>query len=630
MTGRRTARCSGRMRTHVLLRCVNPGRAGYIPGRPRASFSAAAPSPTEPDRPPRFCVRAPKDVIETVKSRTTLATAALAGVFAVPAGAKAPSHPLLRPTLAGQTVGAQLRNAAHHALVRRDARLAHAVKRLGGDAPSRHALALKSNRSLRRLQTRLIREEHDLKVAAQAPPVSGALQAIAACESGGDPHAIGGGGAFRGKYQFTYAHLGRVGGSGDPAAAPEAEQDRRAAMLYASRGRGPVARLRPLTPLGAAPQSRDCPHSRPPGMDPAELRARVPRSARDQAYLNAGTCGPLPDAAVRAAAGVGREAAERGRARPTSLRALSRSAPATARGLRRARCAPSREDVALTTCDERGHGARCSPAWTSRRGDEIVTARRRAPRPARPADRRPRAAGVDGARRPAGGPRRRRRPGDAAGRLLARRAGSPAPWRRPSSPSSTSPCCSTAPRASAQSPSTSRRSAATFYAGSGPEVAVRARRAPACSGSRPALARAPRAARARLRQPRRARRGPGRRALAGRARATTRRRWRSSRSRPRSPPTTCSRSSAGRRSTSAPRRSLRPLADRLRERGRDRRPARAHDARVLGEPRLRRAAAAGSPSRASSCATCPARSFVRASVGAWNDESDLERLLAAI
>ena len=30
------------------------------------------------------------------------------------------------------------------------------------------------------------------------------------------------------------------------------------------------------------------------------------------------------------------------------------------------------------------------------------------------------------------------------------------------------------------------------------------------------------------------------------------------------------------------------------------------------------------------CATCPARPFLRASVGAWNDESDLERLLAAL
>jgi hypothetical protein len=66
--------------------------------------------------------------------------------------------------------------------------------------------------------------------------VSPALQAIARCESGGNPRAVGGGGAYRGKYQFSYSTWAAVGGSGDPAAAPEAEQDRRAAMLYARSG----------------------------------------------------------------------------------------------------------------------------------------------------------------------------------------------------------------------------------------------------------------------------------------------------------------------------------------------------------------------------------------------------------
>jgi hypothetical protein len=67
---------------------------------------------------------------------------------------------------------------------------------------------------------------------------SPALQAIAACESGGNPSAIGGGGAYRGKYQFSYATWAAVGGSGDPAAASEAEQDSRAARLYAQSGAG--------------------------------------------------------------------------------------------------------------------------------------------------------------------------------------------------------------------------------------------------------------------------------------------------------------------------------------------------------------------------------------------------------
>lgn len=64
------------------------------------------------------------------------------------------------------------------------------------------------------------------------------LQAIAQCESGGDPTAIGGGGLYRGKYQFSVATWQAVGGKGDPAAAPEAEQDRRAIVLYNTSGPG--------------------------------------------------------------------------------------------------------------------------------------------------------------------------------------------------------------------------------------------------------------------------------------------------------------------------------------------------------------------------------------------------------
>jgi soluble lytic murein transglycosylase-like protein len=66
-----------------------------------------------------------------------------------------------------------------------------------------------------------------------------ALEAIAACESGGDPTAVSADGTYRGKYQFDYSTWASVGGSGDPAAAPEAEQDMRAAMLYAQAGSSP-------------------------------------------------------------------------------------------------------------------------------------------------------------------------------------------------------------------------------------------------------------------------------------------------------------------------------------------------------------------------------------------------------
>jgi soluble lytic murein transglycosylase-like protein len=65
------------------------------------------------------------------------------------------------------------------------------------------------------------------------------LDSIAACESGGNPAAVSPDGTYRGKYQFDYGTWAAMGGSGDPAAAPEAEQDMRAAMLYSSSGSSP-------------------------------------------------------------------------------------------------------------------------------------------------------------------------------------------------------------------------------------------------------------------------------------------------------------------------------------------------------------------------------------------------------
>jgi hypothetical protein len=65
------------------------------------------------------------------------------------------------------------------------------------------------------------------------------LESIAACESGGDPEAVSPDGTYRGKYQFDQGTWESVGGSGDPAAAPEAEQDYRAALLYSESGSSP-------------------------------------------------------------------------------------------------------------------------------------------------------------------------------------------------------------------------------------------------------------------------------------------------------------------------------------------------------------------------------------------------------
>jgi soluble lytic murein transglycosylase-like protein len=68
---------------------------------------------------------------------------------------------------------------------------------------------------------------------------SATLSAIASCESGGDPSAVSADGAYRGKYQFDDGTWASIGGSGDPAAAPESEQDYRAALLYARVGASP-------------------------------------------------------------------------------------------------------------------------------------------------------------------------------------------------------------------------------------------------------------------------------------------------------------------------------------------------------------------------------------------------------
>jgi hypothetical protein len=65
------------------------------------------------------------------------------------------------------------------------------------------------------------------------------LARIAECESGGDPTAVSSSGRYRGKYQFSKATWRELGGTGDPAAAPEAAQDRIAAKLFAARGTAP-------------------------------------------------------------------------------------------------------------------------------------------------------------------------------------------------------------------------------------------------------------------------------------------------------------------------------------------------------------------------------------------------------
>jgi hypothetical protein len=105
-------------------------------------------------------------------------------------------------------------------------------------ASFRHAIAVGVER-IRVAHRRERRERRESFAALPGGVSQETLDSIAACESGGDPTIVSSDGTYRGKYQFTYETWASVGGSGDPAAAPEAEQDYRAALLYASSGSSP-------------------------------------------------------------------------------------------------------------------------------------------------------------------------------------------------------------------------------------------------------------------------------------------------------------------------------------------------------------------------------------------------------
>ncbi|WP_435109626.1 ubiquitin-like domain-containing protein [Nocardiopsis synnemataformans] len=72
-----------------------------------------------------------------------------------------------------------------------------------------------------------------------APPAGAAglnWQALARCESGGDPGAVNSAGGYYGLYQFSTTTWASVGGGGLPSDASPAEQTRRAQQLYDSVG----------------------------------------------------------------------------------------------------------------------------------------------------------------------------------------------------------------------------------------------------------------------------------------------------------------------------------------------------------------------------------------------------------
>ena len=165
----------------------------------------------------------------------TIAGGALAAA-AAPAGAATP----LNADLPGAGQGlAPLVRVAKTPLVTRDVRLARRVAHAQGRTLRRGYRATVRAWSITKLARHhghLRRELRAARTDARST-ASPQLEAIAACESGGNP-ATDTGNGFYGKYQFTLDTWQAVGGSGNPAQAPEAEQDRRAAALMARAGPG--------------------------------------------------------------------------------------------------------------------------------------------------------------------------------------------------------------------------------------------------------------------------------------------------------------------------------------------------------------------------------------------------------
>jgi hypothetical protein len=177
-----------------------------------------------------------------MRSRLFTGLALAGGTLAAasaPAAAIASSVPL-----PGHGAGvAPIVSVAKTPLVQRDVRLARKVADVRGRHLRRGYRSIVRRWSLATLERHHAHLRRELRAARRAAragarsTASPALEAIAACESGGNPKSNTGNG-FYGKYQFTMQTWQAVGGSGNPAAASEAEQDRRAATLLAKAGPG--------------------------------------------------------------------------------------------------------------------------------------------------------------------------------------------------------------------------------------------------------------------------------------------------------------------------------------------------------------------------------------------------------
>jgi resuscitation-promoting factor RpfB len=103
------------------------------------------------------------------------------------------------------------------------------------------AATLIARRLVARPQTRVVvvATRHPVRRASTYPRTSVDdlnWSALAQCESGGNPRAVGGGGTYFGLYQFSLGAWHGVGGSGSPIDASAAEQTYRAKLLYLRSG----------------------------------------------------------------------------------------------------------------------------------------------------------------------------------------------------------------------------------------------------------------------------------------------------------------------------------------------------------------------------------------------------------
>jgi hypothetical protein len=184
-----------------------------------------------------------------MRTTTTAVLAVGATALAIPAAAHAQVQSSVQAPLAGHLTVASQMEAEHtelakQRLTRRAWRLADriAAVRDRGFSPRAYRRALRDDsppalaRRVRTLRSDLVSARRAERRRATA--VSPRLEAIAACESGGNPGTDTGNG-FYGKFQFTLQTWQSVGGAGNPATASEAEQNRRAAMLYAREGASP-------------------------------------------------------------------------------------------------------------------------------------------------------------------------------------------------------------------------------------------------------------------------------------------------------------------------------------------------------------------------------------------------------